>query len=287
MAEMLLGVDCARKLTALDCQALAGAGCRFVGRYLVPDAGATAWKALTWAEAHEISQAGLGILAVWELGETRARQGYSAGAADGERARELAQGLMMPLDAVIYFAVDYDAQASDFQAIAAYLQGARDHTGPYEIGVYGGYALIEAMADRGLCRGYWQTLAWSYGRRSEHLTVYQSKAQTTLAGVTVDLNQCPDLEQAGIWRYEEEVSMTKAEVEQLIDQARAQARRETIEEVRALLLGEGTQPSDWAKPELQTAVDRGITDGSRPQGYATRQEVAAMVLRSGTHTNPE
>ena len=280
MAEMIPGVDCAKKLTSLECQALAGAGCRFVGRYLVPNAGSTAWKALTWEEAHAISQAGLGILAVRELGETRARQGYAAGAADGAKAYSLALELKIPLDAVIYFAVDYDAQALDFPAIAAYLQGARDHLGSYGIGVYGGYALIEDMAARGLCRGYWQTLAWSYGRRSEHLTVYQSTAQTTLAGVTVDLDQCPDLDQAGIWSYEEEVSMTKAEVEELIAQAKAQARREAIEDVKVLLLGQDTKPSDWAKAELDQAVADGITDGTRPQGYATRQEVAMMVMRS-------
>ena len=35
--------------------------------------------------------------------------------------------------------------------------------------------------------------------------------------------------------------------------------------------------SDWAKIKLQLARARGITDGSRPQSYATREEVALMV----------
>ena len=35
--------------------------------------------------------------------------------------------------------------------------------------------------------------------------------------------------------------------------------------------------SDWAKVKLQLARARGITDGARPQSYATRQEVALMV----------
>ena len=34
---------------------------------------------------------------------------------------------------------------------------------------------------------------------------------------------------------------------------------------------------DRAKPSLERAKTRGITDGSRPQSFATRQEVAAMV----------
>jgi len=38
-------------------------------------------------------------------------------------------------------------------------------------------------------------------------------------------------------------------------------------------------PSEWARAELAQAVAAGITDGTRPQAYATRQEVAIMVLR--------
>ena len=35
--------------------------------------------------------------------------------------------------------------------------------------------------------------------------------------------------------------------------------------------------SEWAQMKLQLARARGITDGTRPQSYATRQEVALMV----------
>ena len=35
--------------------------------------------------------------------------------------------------------------------------------------------------------------------------------------------------------------------------------------------------SDWAKEPVQQAVAKGITDGKSPQGFATRQEVAAMI----------
>lgn len=38
--------------------------------------------------------------------------------------------------------------------------------------------------------------------------------------------------------------------------------------------------SDWAKEEFQEAIDLGITDGSRPQAYATREETAIMVKRA-------
>ena len=38
-------------------------------------------------------------------------------------------------------------------------------------------------------------------------------------------------------------------------------------------------PANWATKELQEAIDAGITDGTRPQDFATREEVAIMVKR--------
>ena len=59
------------------------------------------------------------------------------------------------------------------------------------------------------------------------------------------------------------------ELEKLID-----------ERVKAILNGEGTKPSKWAEKEIEEAMALGITDGTNPKGYATRQETAAMVLRA-------
>ena len=38
-------------------------------------------------------------------------------------------------------------------------------------------------------------------------------------------------------------------------------------------------PSDWAKAGLEQAKAAGITDGTRPRGFATREEVALMVQK--------
>lgn len=46
------------------------------------------------------------------------------------------------------------------------------------------------------------------------------------------------------------------------------------------LTGRNTKPSDWAKDEISEAVAKGISDGDRPLGYAKREEVIAMILRS-------
>ena len=43
---------------------------------------------------------------------------------------------------------------------------------------------------------------------------------------------------------------------------------------------EKASASTWARAEIEAAKARGITDGSRPQGFATREEVAVMVLRA-------
>ena len=38
-------------------------------------------------------------------------------------------------------------------------------------------------------------------------------------------------------------------------------------------------PNDWAKKEMAEAIELGLTDGSNPKMFATRQEVEIMVKR--------
>lgn len=40
------------------------------------------------------------------------------------------------------------------------------------------------------------------------------------------------------------------------------------------------EPSAWAKADLKRAIAAGITTGERPRDYATREEVAIMLLRA-------
>jgi hypothetical protein len=49
--------------------------------------------------------------------------------------------------------------------------------------------------------------------------------------------------------------------------------------VREELTGNGKAASDWAVSEVEAAKALGITDGSRPQGYAKREEVFALFNR--------
>ena len=64
-----------------------------------------------------------------------------------------------------------------------------------------------------------------------------------------------------------ERDLTEQEVRAIIREelAAAQAARDKL------------PPSDWAKDGLEKAKAAGITDGTRPRGFATREEVALMV----------
>ena len=65
--------------------------------------------------------------------------------------------------------------------------------------------------------------------------------------------------------YEED-TMTQADFDKMMDD---------------YLERRGDKPaSGWAGTLLQEAKQAGITDGSRPQSFATREEVAAMVVNA-------
>ena len=72
---------------------------------------------------------------------------------------------------------------------------------------------------------------------------------------------------------QEEIDMTKAEVQKMIDDS-------VQRYVQKALKGSETKVSDWAKEEYENAVEAGITDGTRPGGYATREQVAVMIVRA-------
>lgn len=69
----------------------------------------------------------------------------------------------------------------------------------------------------------------------------------------------------------EEIDMTKDEVQKMIDDS-----------VKKALAGKDLPASEWAVKEgvVTAGVSEGITDGQRPQGYAKREEVWAMILRA-------
>jgi len=83
-------------------------------------------------------------------------------------------------------------------------------------------------------------------------------------------------------RFPEIVRLVNAELnrEEEPDMTPEQVREIVREELRAALSGNGTEPSGWAREEMAEAIAAGITDGTRPLGRATREEVAVMNLRT-------
>lgn len=64
------------------------------------------------------------------------------------------------------------------------------------------------------------------------------------------------------------------------DMTEAQVRQIVREEIAAAQTARDKLPaSDWAKDGLEKAKAAGITDGTRPRGFATREEVALMVQK--------
>lgn len=257
------GIDTATPLTATTAGQIAGDGKTFVLRYLAPDKPTYRWKRLTLAEAQGISASGLDIGAVYETSANRPKGGAENGTYDGAQALLHAQELGMPQTACIYFAVDYDAPASDFPAIEAYLRAAKGQLAGHPIGVYGSFGVIEAMAERGAADYFWQCLAWSRGKVSARAALYQRSATTQYMGIGVDFDT-QHHDDAGLWNYREDDDMTGEEIyTKLTEYCRAQ-----------------TEAPGWAKAEFQQAIDMGITDGTRPMELIPRYQAAIMAKRA-------
>ncbi|MFC5528460.1 glycoside hydrolase domain-containing protein [Cohnella yongneupensis] len=183
----LFGVDCAQPLNATKAKAVAGQGAKFVARYLVPEE--YKWKRLTLSEAQAIAAAGMQIVSAFETKANRPEGGALAGTEDGSKAYKEAIAIGQPVGTAIYFAVDYDTGPKDYDTIEAYLRAAAMAIPGYEVGAYGEYEIIEEMAKRGAAKHFWQTYAWSAGKKSAHADIWQYKNNTVLAGHPVDFNE--------------------------------------------------------------------------------------------------
>ncbi len=199
------GIDCAQPLTAGTAAALYAEGYRFAARYLVPER--YGWKRLTRREAEDITAAGMQVVSVFETSADRPKGSATAGQTDGREALAEARLIGQPAGSAIYFAVDWDAQPNDCDAIEAYLWAAAAEIKGYVIGVYGSYAVVEEMARRIPGIRIWQTYAWSRGRKSDKAHLYQYQNGVKVAGHPVDLNECYG--GAGWWNTKGEIEVAK------------------------------------------------------------------------------
>jgi len=173
-------------------------GYTFAARYLSHDPS----KNISASESASLWAAGVDTVVVWESSGTAVLGGYSQGVADAQNAQAQAAAAGMPSGRPIYFAIDFDAQASQEGVIDAYFDGVASVIGVGRAGAYAGFYEIGRLFDNGKIKWGWQTYAWSYGNWDSRAQLRQVKNDITAAGDS----QCCDLDQAvapdyGQWHH--------------------------------------------------------------------------------------
>lgn len=162
-------------------------------RYL-PKEGASSVRPITRDEFNAYDRQGLGVALVYQhVSRNRPSAGYAAGIHDAQWARDRALEIG-PSPRVIYFAVDYDAPASDVPAIKEYARGWGDILGRKRAGAYAKYTLLENLFANGLISWGWQTYAWSPGHNQQNQSrhpracLFQNLAAVMVDGIACDVN---------------------------------------------------------------------------------------------------
>ncbi|MDF2653047.1 MAG: hypothetical protein K0Q73_8852, partial [Paenibacillus sp.] len=70
-----------------------------------------------------------------------------------------------------------------------YIRAAREATPEYTTGVYGSYTVMEAVRNAGACSHFWQTYAWSGGKKSTFINIYQYLNDVVEHGIGVDYDE--------------------------------------------------------------------------------------------------
>ena len=125
--------------------------------------------------------AGIARVFVWETSATRALDGCMAGRIDARNA--LAEAATFGFRA-IYFAVDFELQPPQDQAVAGYFRCIVGQIGVDHTGAYGGIATVSLLFNLHLIRYGWQTYAWSGGRWDR-----RAQLQQYLNGSSVDYDR--------------------------------------------------------------------------------------------------
>lgn len=161
---------CDFAFTKPDPGALERAGYTFVIGYVSADPS----KDLSGAQLAAYLSAGLKVALVFETTADRALSGASGGKNDGAIAESAANSRGYPLNAPIFYAIDFPAGPSDMPTLAAY-GGAFNLATRRPVGPYGDFAAIEALVTPGAQPNQvgWQTAAWSNGLLSQKANVYQ------------------------------------------------------------------------------------------------------------------
>lgn len=146
-------------------------------------------KCANAAEVRDFTDHGLGMAAVFEDNTSRWRTGFNGGHDDGTAARQHATAIGLPTSLPIYMAIDQDVVATgEFSVMIDYLRGAAGPLGgANRVGVYGEADVLDAARVAKVAGYYWQTVAWSRGRRTE-ANLFQRLSGVTVGGIACDVN---------------------------------------------------------------------------------------------------
>lgn len=159
------GLDAA---SALSIATIKGQGATFVCCYLAPSS--QSWKVRSPSQIKAYLDAGISVVFNWETDGTPG-SGFSTGVSAAKQSQSLLAARGWPQAPVIFtFA---DSGSPNLAAVLAAVQGAVSVMGWDRVGAYGGINTISYLADRNACRYFWQTYAWSSGRRDSRAQLYQ------------------------------------------------------------------------------------------------------------------
>lgn len=131
----------------------------------------------------------VGMALVFENNAADWRGGEAQGQKSGRLARDHANAIGFSAARPIYMAVDQDVvTAAEFNLMVNYLRGAGSSLGGAALtGVYGEADVVDRARDAGVASWFWQTAAWSRGRRTTaHL--FQHVGTVTVGGIACDIN---------------------------------------------------------------------------------------------------
>ena len=269
-----LAADTATALTTATAKTLFDNGYRYVGRYLTGGA-----KAVTKAEAQLIFEAGLKLFPIFQT--TANYPEYftpEKGTADGEAAISAATDLGLPLDTVIYFAVDTDAP--DYQitnSVLPYFKSVFETVSKsaYKVGVYGTRNVCTRVSNKGFA---------VFSFVSDMSTQYSGNL-----GFKMPQN----------WAFDQFATVTvgegSGEIE--IDKNGYSGRDSAVGHLETYTLIDSAKqfsdikPTAWYKPHVDYAVTHGIYSGTsdktfEPNKNMTRaQFVQVFANLSGVDTS--
>ena len=153
-----LACDCATILNYNKAKALKDSGYICVGRYLTGTVGNNRPKNLSRDELSDIFKAGLKVFIIYQDGahkkEYFQNDPFNRGKTDAEIANKTSLSLGLPMNTIIYFAVDYDFvdyEVNDL--IIPYFKGIyekfKEINSIYQIGVYGSRNLCTKTSKKG------------------------------------------------------------------------------------------------------------------------------------------